>query len=168
MPLLPILHFPDPRLRRPALPVEAVSDEIRQLAADMLDTMYAAPGRGLAGPQVGVMLRLFVIDVTWKEGTPDPRIFINPEILDASDAMHTGTEGCLSIPGIPVEVTRPAEVTLRWIDPDSGQRTERLTGDAAICAQHELDHLNGRLIIDLMDEGARLAASPVLAAMGCA
>lgn len=165
MPLLPILHFPDPRLRRPALPVEAVTDEIRQLAADMLETMYAAPGRGLAGPQVGVMLRLFVIDVTWKEGTPDPRVFINPEIIDASDAMHTGTEGCLSIPGIPAEVTRPAEVTLRWLDPDGSQRVERMAGAAAICAQHELDHLNGRLIIDMMDEGARLAASPALAAM---
>jgi len=166
MPILPILHFPDPRLRRPALPVAALSDEIRHLAADMLETMYAAPGRGLAGPQVGAMLRMFVIDVTWKEGTPDPRIFINPEILDASDAVHTGTEGCLSIPGIPAEVTRPAEITLRWTDPGGGQHTERLNGATAVCAQHELDHLNGRLIIDLMDEGARLAASPALAALG--
>jgi len=163
--VLPILRFPDPRLRRVALPVGAVDDRIRQLAADMLETIYTAPGRGLAGPQVGVLRRIFVIDATWKEGTPTPRVFLDPELIDASETLHAGTEGCLSIPGLPVTVSRPAEVTLRWTDLDGAPRSERLTGAEAICAQHELDHLNGRLIIDLMDADARAAAAPALAAM---
>ena len=166
MAILPILRHPDPRLRQVALPVTVVDAGLRTLADDMLATMYAAPGRGLAGPQVGVLRRIFVIDVTWKDGERTPRVFLNPEIVDASEAMHTGTEGCLSIPGLPVQVTRPAEVTLRWTDLTGEGRVERLTGAEAICAQHELDHLNGRLIIDLMDEPARRAVSPTLAAMG--
>jgi peptide deformylase len=148
-----------------ALPVGQVDDRVRGLAADMLQTMYAAPGRGLAGPQVGVLRRIFVIDVTWKEAERTPRVFIDPELIDASDALHTGPEGCLSIPGVPVAVTRPAEITLRWTDLDGETRTERLTGAEAVCAQHEFDHLNGRLIIDLMDEDARAAAAPALAAL---
>ena len=166
MAVLPIRRYPDPCLRRVALPVGAVSGALRQLAADMLETMYAAPGRGLAGPQVGVLQRICVIDATWKEGTRRPRVFIDPELIEASEATHTGTEGCLSIPGLAVEVTRPAEITLRWTDLDESSRIERLTGAEAICAQHELDHLNGRLIIDLMDEEARAAAAPTLQAMG--
>jgi peptide deformylase len=168
MAILPILRYPDPRLRRVATPIDAVTDELRTLADDMLETMYAAPGRGLAGPQVGVMLRLFVIDVTWKDGERSPRVFLNPEIVENSAAEQAGTEGCLSIPGVPVSVTRPAEVTLRWTDLDGITRTERLTGAEAICAQHELDHLNGRLIIDLMDEDARAAAAPALREMALA
>ena len=165
MAILPILRYPDPRLRRVALPVTVVDDRIRTLAEDMLQTIYAAPGRGLAGPQVGVLERLFVIDVTWKEGTRTPRVFINPELIAASDSLHTGTEGCLSIPGVPVAVTRPAEVTLRWTDLEGAPRSERLTGAEATCAQHEFDHLNGRLIIDLMDEDARADAVPALQAL---
>ena len=165
---LPILRFPDPRLRRPALPVGDIDDTLRRLAADMLDTMYAAPGRGLAGPQVGAMLRIFVMDVTWKDGIPSPRVCLNPEILDASDDMATCQEGCLSIPGVPAMVTRPAEITLRWTDLAGVVLQERLSGFAATCAQHELDHLNGRLCIDLMDEPARIAASAALAAMASA
>jgi peptide deformylase len=168
MAVLPILRFPDPRLRRPALPVGDIDDTLRRLAADMLDTMYAAPGRGLAGPQVGAMLRIFVMDVTWKDGTPSPRVCLNPEILDASDDMATCQEGCLSIPGVPAMVTRPAEITLRWTDLAGVVLQERLSGFAATCAQHELDHLNGRLCIDLMDEPARAAVSATLAAMGTA
>ncbi len=163
--MLPILRVPDPCLRRVALPVGAVTDELRQLAADMLETMYAAPGRGLAGPQIGVLRRIFVIDTTWKEGARSPRVLIDPELIAASEATHTGIEGCLSIPGLPVVVTRPAEITLRWTDLDGATRTEHLTGVEAVCAQHELDHLNGRLINDLMDEEARAAASPELQAM---
>jgi peptide deformylase len=166
MALLPILRFPDPRLRRPCLPVDRIDDDLRHLATDMLDTMYAAPGRGLAGPQVGALLRIFVMDTTWKEGLPSPRICLNPEILDASDATATREEGCLSIPGVPAMVTRPAEITLRWTDLSGVVLEERLTGFAATCAQHELDHLNGRLCIDLMDEPSRLAASPALSALG--
>ncbi|WP_209427132.1 peptide deformylase [Pararhodobacter sp. SW119] len=168
MAILPILRFPDPRLRRVAIPIAAITDETRTLANDMLETMYAAPGRGLAGPQVGVMLRLFVIDVTWKEGTRSPRVFLNPEIIEASEVEWTGIEGCLSIPGVPASVARPAEVTLRWSDLDGLHRTERLSGAEAICAQHELDHLNGRLIIDLMDEDARAAAATTLREMALA
>lgn len=168
MALLPILRFPDPRLRRPCTPVTRIDEDLRQLAADMLETMYAAPGRGLAGPQIGVLLRLFVMDVTWKEGTPSPRICLNPEILAASGETVLRTEGCLSIPGIDCPVARPAEITLRWTDLSGAVLEETLTGFAATCAQHELDHLNGRLCIDLLDEPARAAASPALAAMGAA
>ncbi|MCC5970468.1 MAG: peptide deformylase [Pararhodobacter sp.] len=166
MSILPILRFPDARLRRPCLPVGTVDAAVRQLAGDMLETMYHANGRGLAAPQVGVLRRLFVMDPDWKEGAPAPLAYVDPEILDAADAQHTGPEGCLSIPSVPVMVTRPEWVVLRWTGLDGQTQREKLTGAAAICAQHELDHLNGRLIIDLMDEGARCAASPCLAAMG--
>ncbi|WP_028029360.1 peptide deformylase [Gemmobacter nectariphilus] len=166
MAILPILRFPDPRLRRPCTPVTQLDDRLRQLAADMLDTMYAAPGRGLAGPQIGVMQRIFVMDTTWKEGAPSPRVCLNPEILAASDDLVTRTEGCLSIPGVDCPVARPAEITLRWTDLSGAILEEHLTGFAATCAQHELDHLNGRLCIDLLDEPARVAASVALAAMG--
>jgi peptide deformylase len=165
MAILPILRYPDPRLRRLAVSVGTVTGEVRALARDMLETMYAAPGRGLAGPQVAVLRRLFVIDVTWKEGARDPRVFLDPELIDASEATHTGAEGCLSIPGVPAQVTRPAEVMLAWTDLDGTRRTERLTGAEAVCAQHELDHLNGRLILDLMNEDARAAAAPALKAL---
>ncbi|MCA0205933.1 MAG: peptide deformylase [Proteobacteria bacterium] len=166
MSILPIVLFPDPMLRRPCTPVVAIDATLRQLAADMLETMYAAPGRGLAGPQVGVALRLFVMDVTWKEGEPSPRTCINPVILEASDTLAENTEGCLSIPGIPALVSRPDWIVLRYTDLEGQERTERLTGFEAVAAQHELDHLNGRLCIDLMDEESRAAASPALAAMG--
>ena len=165
--LLPIVLYPDPILRRPCTPA-VPDDTTRQLAADMLETMYAAPGRGLAGPQVGVARRIFVMDTTWREGTPTPRICLNPEILEASDTLATHTEGCLSIPGVPAQVARPDWIVLRWTDLDGTPRTERLDGFDAIAAQHELDHLNGRLCIDLMDEGERIAASPALAALGAA
>jgi len=165
MPILPITRFPDPMLRRPCTPVGPVDSVLRQLAADMLETMYAAPGRGLAAPQVAVPLRLFVMDCTWKEGTPSPRICLNPQILAASDTLATNTEGCLSIPGVPAVVARPDWVLLRWSDLDGTLHEARLSGFEAVCAQHELDHLNGRLCIDLMAESDRVAASPLLAAL---
>ncbi|WP_417626620.1 peptide deformylase [Pararhodobacter aggregans] len=166
MSILPIVLFPDPMLRRPCTPVTAIDATIRHLAADMLETMYAAPGRGLAGPQVAVPLRIFVMDVTWKEGTPSPRVCINPVILEASETLAENTEGCLSIPGIPALVSRPDWIVLRYTDLEGQEQTERLTGFEAVAAQHELDHLNGRLCIDLMDEESRTNASPALAAMG--
>jgi len=166
MSILPIVLFPDPMLRRPCTPVTAIDATLRQLAADMLETMYAAPGRGLAGPQVAMPLRLFVMDVTWKEGTPSPRVCINPVILEASETLAENTEGCLSIPGIPAQVSRPDWIVLRYTDLEGQEQTERLTGFEAVAAQHELDHLNGRLCIDLMDEDSRTAASPALAALG--
>ena len=120
--------------------------------------------RDCAGPVC--LLRVFVMDVTWKEGAPDTYVCINPSILDASEEVSTFTEGCLSIPHVPAEVTRPAEITLQWTDLSGETRIERLSGIAATCAQHELDHLNGRLCIDLMSEAARVAASPALTQLG--
>jgi peptide deformylase len=149
MAVLPIVTHPDPVLRRPCVPVGPVTPSVRQLAADMLETMYAAPGRGLAAPQVGIGLRLFVMDVGWKDGAPDPMVCVDPEILAVSDQMATGPEGCLSIPGVPCLVTRPAGITLAWTDLSGQRQRAELTGFAAICAQHEWDHLNGRLCIDL-------------------
>ncbi|RRH72486.1 peptide deformylase [Falsigemmobacter faecalis] len=165
MAILNILQFPDPRLRRICLPVPEISDEIRRLAADMLETMYDAPGRGLAGPQVGALLRIFVMDVTWREGEARPFVCINPEILAFSDETAVFTEGCLSIPEVPGEVTRPAEIVLAWTDLNGQRQQKRMSGLEAVCAQHEFDHLNGRLCIDLMSEPARFAASPRLQAM---
>jgi peptide deformylase len=118
------------------------------LIADMFDTMYDAPGRGLAAPQIGVMRRVFVMDPTWKEGVKTPYVCINPEIVDASGEDATNSEACLSIPGVSASVTRPSEITLAYTDLDGVRGEERLTGFAAACAQHELDHLNGVLILD--------------------
>jgi peptide deformylase len=148
MPVLPIVTVPDDRLRAVSAPVGAVDDAVRRLAADMLDTMYAAPGRGLAAPQVGVLRRLFVMDPGWKDGALEPLVCIDPEIADPSPDTATRIEGCLSIPDHPVAVTRPAAVTLRWTDLDGARHERRLTGFAAVVAQHEADHLDGRLILD--------------------
>jgi len=165
MAILNILQFPDPRLRRICLPVAEIGADIRRLTEDMLETMYAAPGRGLAGPQVGVLLRIFVMDVSWKDGTPAPLVCINPEILDFSEETAIFTEGCLSIPDVPGEVTRPAEILLAWTELNGARQQKRMSGIEAVCAQHEFDHLNGRLCIDLMSEPARFEASPRLQAM---
>lgn len=157
---LEILRWPDPRLQQICAPVADDSD-VSTLAQDMLDTMYAAYGRGLAGPQVGVMQRIFVMDVTWKEGTRAPQVLINPEILEASDALAGGEEGCLSIPNAPAEVQRPAEVVMTWLDLQGQRQTRRMTSFEAKCAQHELDHLNGVVIFDHLgqDDRARLEAA---------
>ena len=144
----PILTHPDERLRAVSDPVGAVTDEVRALAADLLETMYDAPGRGLAAPQVGVLSRVFVIDVDWKEGAATPLVMIDPEVLDASDEHEGVEEACLSIPGAPRVVLRPSEVTMAWTDLAGERVHRRLTGMAARCAQHELDHLNGVLILD--------------------
>lgn len=148
MALRPILLHPDPRLRAVCAPVGEVTERVRALAADMLETMYAAPGRGLAAPQVGEGVRLFVMDVDWKEGAPAPVVAIDPEIVAASEEVASGEEACLSIPERPVTVSRPAEVTMRWTDARGVRADHRLTGAAARCAQHELDHLDGVLILD--------------------
>lgn len=148
MAVLPVVLYPDPRLRALCAPVGQVDDAIRALAADMLETMYAAPGRGLAGPQVGVLRRIFVMDPGWREGTPEPLVCIDPEIADPSAEVATREEGCLSIPGRPVAVTRPAAITLRWTGLYGARQERRLAGFAAVVAQHEADHLDGRLILD--------------------
>ncbi|MFL4469911.1 peptide deformylase [Tateyamaria armeniaca] len=155
MTLRPILTWPDDRLSVMCTPVEAITDDIRVLAADMLETMYAAPGRGLAAPQIGEMLRLFVMDATWKEGNADPMICINPDIISRSDTLSTAGEGCLSIPGVEAEVSRPSQVRMVWTDLSGRVHEEDLTGFVALCAQHELDHLDGIVTLDRVDEAQR-------------
>jgi peptide deformylase len=162
MAILPILRWPDPRLNRPCETVGEVTAEVRALAADMLETMYAAPGRGLAAPQVGVLRRIFVMDVGWKDGAPAPVVMIDPVVLGTSDATLAIEEGCLSIPGAPAEVVRPAEITMRWTTPEGEIMARRLTGGEARCAQHELDHLDGLLILDRIGADARAALAPAL------
>ncbi len=152
-----ILRWPDPRLAQVCAPVGAITPEIEVLAADMLETMYAAPGRGLAAPQVGVLLRLFVMDASWKEGMPDPLICIDPVLRVVSDARATNSEGCLSIPGVSAEVTRPAQVVLAWTGLDGATRERAFDGFAAVCVQHELDHLDGVVTFDRLDPSARTA-----------
>ena len=145
---LPILIAPDPLLRRKARPVApGDADAVRDLAARMLATMYAAPGIGLAAPQVGSDLRLVVLDVAPKEA-PEPIVMINPEIVAASREMAVREEGCLSLPGQYADVQRPAVVRLRWHDLDGSRREMEADGLLGVCAQHELDHLNGVLFVD--------------------
>lgn len=163
---MPILRYPNPVLRRVALPVETFDAALGTLVADMLDTMYDAPGCGLAAPQVGVLRRVFVMDIGWSQGERAPLVCVNPEILGASGREQTAVEGCLSIPGLPLEIERPAEITLRWQDLGGRVHSRSLYGAAARCAHHELDHLNGRLILDLLDEHVRQAAAQRLIAMG--
>ncbi len=160
MAVLPILRWPDARLE---MRCEPVTGDVAALAADMLETMYAAPGRGLAAPQVGALLRLFVMDVTWKEGSRTPVICINPAITWRSPQRVTGPEGCLSMPGITAHVARAKEIRLRWTGVDGTAREEHLTGFAAICAQHEYDHLDGVLTLDRISPAERAAAEAALA-----
>lgn len=163
MAVLPIVLWPDPRLSRRCDSIAEIDAEIGNLAADMLDTMYAAPGRGLAAPQVGVLRRLFVMDTTWKEGPRTPLVCINPEITWRSDATAVGPEGCLSIPEVVTEVRRAREIRLAWTGLDGVRREEMMTGFAAICAQHEYDHLDGIVTFDRLDPAAREVAEAVYA-----
>jgi peptide deformylase len=155
--VLPIVRWPDARLSTPCAAVGEIDDALRRLAADMLETMYAAPGRGLAGPQVGVLRRIFVMDVAWKDGTPEPMVFLDPEIVWRSDERRTGIEGCLSIPGVTAEVDRASEIEATWRDLDGAQHARRFDGFAAICIQHEIDHLDGLVTFDRVAPEARAA-----------
>src|SRR5690348_3445835 len=153
MAIRPIVEVPDPRLREISKPVDGVDDELRTLVADMFETMYDAPGIGLAAIQVGVPLRVLVIDLQEpeeEEGEPvkDPRVFINPEIVEHSDQDVPYTEGCLSVPDQYAEVDRPDRVKARWKDLDGKSHEEEIDGLLATCLQHEMDHLNGVLFID--------------------
>ena len=153
MALLPILETPHPMLREISTPVEAVDDEIRALVADMFDTMYAAPGIGLAAVQVGVPKRLLVIDLQEPEeegGEPvrRPMVFINPEILEKSETVQVYSEGCLSVPDQYAEVERPDHIRARWLDEHGNSHEKELEGLLGICLQHEMDHLEGILFID--------------------
>ena len=160
--LLPILCWPDPRLSQPCAPA-VLDDALRRLAADMLETMYAAPGRGLAAPQVGRLVRMFVMDVAWTAGDPAPMVFVNPEVELLGDRVR-GAEGCLSIPGPVTEVERAAQVRVRWTALDGTAHEAAFDGFAAICIQHEYDHLDGILTLDRLSPEARaLAEAGVLA-----
>ncbi len=146
-----ILIHPDPRLKKVAAPVADLSDDLRLLASDMLETMYDAPGIGLAAPQVGVLQRLIVLDCVKEEGAePRPLAMFNPEVIASSEETSTYEEGCLSIPEQYAEVTRPAEVEVAWIDVNGNAAQEVFTGLWATCVQHEIDHLQGKLFIDYL------------------
>jgi len=148
MPIKPLVILPDPILREVSKPVERVDADIGRLAADMLETMYDAPGIGLAAIQVGVPLRMLVVDLSREDEDRAPQVFINPKILSASDARNAHEEGCLSIPEYYAEVERPATIRLSYVDRDGTQREMEADGLLAICLQHEIDHLNGILFID--------------------
>lgn len=163
-----IIEIPDPLLKQVSKPVETFDDELRTLVADMFETMYDAPGIGLAAIQVGVPLRVLVIDLqpddpdaepevctahgdhhhTHQPTKKEPRVFINPEILDPSEELSAYTEGCLSVPEIYAEVERPATIRARWQDLDGNVHEEEVDGLLATCLQHEMDHLEGILFID--------------------
>ncbi len=145
----PILIHPDPRLKKSCDPVSEITDEVRILAADMLETMYDAPGIGLAAPQVGVMRRVLVMDCA-KEGPARPMALINPEVTWASEDRSVYEEGCLSIPEQYAEVKRPAEVRVRWTTLEGAEQEEQFAGLWATCVQHEIDHLDGKLFIDYL------------------
>jgi peptide deformylase len=145
MALLPILHYPDPRLHKVAAPVKRVDDKIRKLIKDMADTMYAAPGIGLAATQVDVHLRLIVIDTS--ETRDQLQVFINPEIISAEGEAEC-EEGCLSVPGIFEKVTRAAKVTVSALDEQGDRRQLEAEGLLAVCIQHEMDHLVGRVFVE--------------------
>ena len=146
----PILTLPDPRLRAVADPVVQIDAEIRQLARDMLETMYDAPGIGLAAPQVGELKRIVVMDLAREDEPKAPLVMINPEILKFSEETVTTEEGCLSIPELYYDVERPAEVTVRFTDLEGNTVEREATERFAICVQHELDHLDGVLYIDYL------------------
>jgi peptide deformylase len=167
MAIRPILEVPDPRLKTVSQPVETFDDDLRTLVEDMFETMYAAPGIGLAAIQVGVPRRVLVIDLQEPDENAqpedchveacdhdhqpvkrNPRVFVNPEILDPSDEHSVYQEGCLSVPDIFAEVERPATIRARWQDLDGNVHEEAMEGLMATCLQHEMDHLEGILFID--------------------
>ena len=149
MALLPILRFPDLRLKKIAQPVTQIDESIRQLASDMAETMYEAPGIGLAATQVDVHKQLIIIDVS--EDKSDLRVFINPR-LEQCEGSQEGEEGCLSVPGIYEKVERAERVTVHYLDLDGRQQSLVADGLLAVCLQHELDHLNGTVFVDHLSQ----------------
>ncbi len=148
----PILIHPDPRLKKVCAPVNTITDEVRALASSMLDTMYDAPGIGLAAPQVGVDARMLVMDCAKRDelDTPEPMCLINPEIVLSSEEEGEYEEGCLSIPDIYAMVTRPSAVRVRYLDQNGDPHERDFEGIWSVCVQHEIDHLNGKLFIDYL------------------
>ena len=149
---LTILEFPDPRLRTKATPVDVVDDSLRALVADMFETMYAAPGIGLAATQVNVHKRLLVADVSSDQS--EPHAFINPQILE-KDGVIVSDEGCLSVPGYYEEVERAEHIRLRYLDQNGDPQEMEAEGLLAVCVQHEIDHLDGKLFVDYLSEAKR-------------
>ncbi len=149
---LTILEFPDPRLRKKATPVEAVDDRLRALIGDMFETMYAAPGIGLAATQVDVHKRLLITDISSDKS--DPLVFINPEILE-KDGVIVSDEGCLSVPGYYEEVERAEHIRVRYLDRNGDEKEMEAEGLLAVCIQHEIDHLDGKLFVDYISEAKR-------------
>ncbi len=149
---LRILEFPDPRLRKKALPVADIDNDLRSLIDDMFETMYTAPGIGLAATQVDVHKRLLVADVSQEKN--EPQVLINPEILE-KDGVAVTEEGCLSVPGYFEEVERAEHIRVRYLDRDGNAVEQDAEGLLAVCIQHEIDHLNGRLFVDYLSEAKR-------------
>ena len=158
MTVRPILTAPDPRLQAVSADVEKVDAEIRKLVDDMADSMYAADGIGLAAVQIGVPKRVIVIDLDQKEGKKNPRAFINPKILWASDETAVFEEGCLSVPEIWDDVERPARIKAEYLDRDGNTQVLEADGMLATCLQHEMDHLEGVLFIDHLSKLKRSMA----------
>lgn len=148
MALLNILHYPDPRLHKVAAPVAKVDDSIRKLVSDMAETMYAAPGIGLAATQVDVHLQVIVIDVS--ETKNDLQVFINPRLIEAADSTQEFEEGCLSVPGIFDKVRRPEQVKVEALDANGKKFTLETDGLLAVCIQHEMDHLKGKVFVEYL------------------
>jgi peptide deformylase len=163
MTIRPILTAPDPRLKAVSEPVSKVDDEIRRLVDDMTESMYAADGIGLAAIQVGVPKRVLVMDLDQKEGKKNPRAYINPKILWASEEMATFEEGCLSVPEIWDEVERPAKIRAEYLDRDGKRHELEADGLLATCLQHEMDHLEGILFLDHLSKLKRSMALKKLA-----
>lgn len=146
-----ILIHPDPRLKKLCNPIADLSDDLRKLGDDMLETMYDAPGIGLAAPQIGILNRVIVMDcIREGEGAPQPMIMFNPRVIASSDETSVYDEGCLSLPEQYAEVTRPAEVDVEWLDRDGNPQKQGFDGLWATCVQHEIDHLDGKLFIDYL------------------
>jgi peptide deformylase len=148
MAILPIIVAPDPRLKRVAEPVKKVDAEVRRLMDDMLETMYKAPGIGLAAPQVGVLKRVIVIDIAREDENPQPLRMANPELIWVSEEDAVYNEGCLSLPEHYADVTRPAAIKVRYLDHENEIREMEADGLLATCIQHEMDHLEGILFVD--------------------
>lgn len=150
MSILDIVTLPDPILREVSAPVETVDDDVRRLMDDMLETMYDAPGVGLAAIQVGVPKRIVVLDTATEEEGPQPILMANPQIVRLGDTTSVHEEGCLSIPGIHVEIERPADITVRYVDRNGTEQELTTDGLLATAIQHEVDHLDGKLIVDFL------------------
>lgn len=152
MSIKPIILLPDSVLRENSAPIERFDDELKRLASDMTETMYDAPGIGLAAIQIGIARRMLVIDVAKDEDNQNPQVFINPEIVKSSDERNSYEEGCLSIPDYYAEVERPAGITVNYLDLSGKKQSIEADGIMATCLQHEIDHLNGVLFIDYLSK----------------